>query len=73
MTTAERLPDGRIWIVREDTSSLFLTPAEAEAVVQANQGRRATVHPGRSASERHLAAHRALGIEVAAKFEGDGA
>jgi hypothetical protein len=60
MAKAEKLPDGRIWVVRDDTSSLFLSPEEAKTIVAAYaaSGRRGPTDVG---VESHLAKHRELG------------
>lgn len=75
MAKAERLSDGRIWVIRDDTSTLIITPAEAQAIEAASQGRRAEVQPiplkrdPNLAVAAHLGRHSALGARLASETE----
>jgi hypothetical protein len=58
MAKAEQLPDGRVWIVRDDTSSMILSPGEVQAVATALRKQPADYG---AAMKDHLAEHRRLG------------
>ena len=59
MTKAERLPDGRVWLQRDNGDALILSAPEAAVVRAATDGHSMSVVPG-SAAEAHLTRHRAL-------------
>ena len=59
MTKAERLPDGRVWLQRDNGDALILSAPEAAVVRAATDGHSLSVIPG-SAAQAHLARHRGL-------------